>query len=160
LPDPQSLYATYKEQPNDSTRAALWIEIYQFFHQRLRDDDLASDSTTQAIEAIDSYSLSLGPLDKWLANIAANLRKDNQRKNHDVQVEQFELEILQNLAAPNRMMLDLSVIADPQTRMMAENIIAGYSIGEAAERCGLTPGAGYKRLSRLGKNISVKCLIR
>lgn len=160
LVDLQTIYTAYAEQPNDANKSSLWVEVYRFYHSRLRDEDLASDSTTQAIEGIETYNPALGPLNKWLTNVAANLRKDHQRKNRDVQVEEYELEDLENLAAPTGIKLDLAVLQDPQTRMLCEDIVAGYSIGEAAERCGLTPAAAYKRLARLSKNISRESLIR
>jgi DNA-directed RNA polymerase specialized sigma24 family protein len=160
LADLDNAFAAHKKHPCHDTKSALWNEVYNFYHGRLRDKDLASDASILAMNGMSSYDPLLGPLDKWLANVASNLRKDNKRKDHDVQVEEYELENLQNLAAPTGIKLDLAVIQDPQTRMLCEDVLSGWTIGEASERCGLTPEAAYKRLSRLSKNISKECLIR
>lgn len=155
----QAAYDAYADNHTESTKAQLWTEIYQFFHNRLTDEDLASDSCLQALNGITSYDPTRGPLNKWLANIAANLRHDHERRNRDTPVEEYELEQLQHVAAPVRMNLDLAAICDSQTRMLCEHILAGHSIGEAAQRCGLTPAAAYKRLNRLGRNIPRASLI-
>jgi DNA-directed RNA polymerase specialized sigma24 family protein len=160
LADLEQALATHKKNPSHDTKAVLWNEVYSLYHDRLRDKDLASDATILAMNGMTTYDPLLGALDKWLANIAANLRKDIKRKNRDVQVEPHELEQLQLLVAPTGIKLDLSIIRDPQTRMLMEDVAAGWTIGEASARCGLTRAAAYKRLARLSKNISKECLIR
>jgi DNA-directed RNA polymerase specialized sigma24 family protein len=160
LADLESALAAHKRHPSPDTKSALWNEVYSFYHGRLRDKDLASDAAVLAINGMTRYDPLLGSLEKWLANIAANLRKDNKRKHHDVQVEPHELEQLQLLTVPTGIRLDLSIIRDLQTRMLMEDVTAGWTIGEAAQRCGLTRAAAYKRLQRLGENISKQCLIR
>lgn len=160
MADLEQAFAAHKKHPNPDTKSALWSEVYCFYQGRLLDEDLASDACLLAMNGMTSYDPVLGALEKWLANIAANLRKDIKRKNRDIQVEPHELEQLQLLAAPTGMRLDLSIIRDPQTRMLAEDVAAGWTITEASARCGLSRAAAYKRLARLGKNISKQCLIR
>ena len=76
-----------------------------------------------------------------------------------IRMEDAELETLLSEHTPSGPKLSLAAIEDPQTRMLCEDVLAGYSIGEAAQRSGLTSAAAYKRLNRLGKNIQPECLI-
>lgn len=148
----ESLLSAYLTNPTDDNKAALWEAIYSYFLRRDDDHDLAIEATIKAMAALERHNPEK-QFTSWLFRIHANLATDNLRKNREVPTEDDELEQIHLANASHSIKLDISPVTDPQTRMLAEDILAGYSLPDAAERCGLTPNAAQKRLKALGKKI-------